>query len=401
MTTPAFVIKEDIHRPALSTDSQSDVISILFLVDQLTELGGGERILLQIAELLPPRFFRVTIVAFRSQPHPLTQTLPLDIRILPIARTWSIDGLRAARALRAIIREREVTLVHTFFETADIYGALVARCSGVRSLVSSRRDMGILRRRKHRISYQLMTPLYSRILTVSNQVRDMVIATDRVPPSKVVTIYNGVRPSIRKRSDVDIRARYKLPENLPLITTVANLQRWKGVDNFLRAAAVIHSQRPTARFVIAGEWTDTCLTRELFALRTHLGLDHCVYFLGNVDNVPALLEESSVFCLLSDSEGFPNVVLEAMNAGTPVVATAVGGTPEAIEHDVSGYLVPRGDFTDAAHHVIDLLDSPARRRSISGAARSRVHGRFSAEAMLAHYIDIYRQLSSPAYRFKN
>lgn len=370
-------------------------ISVLFLVDQLTELGGGERILLKIAQSLPPDRFQVTIVAFRSDPDPLIHTLPCEILIFPMKRTYGKDGLRVARMLRKLVRERQVDLVHTFFETSDLFGAVIAKLSGVRAIVSSRRDMGILRSAKHNIAYRTVSLLYDRVLTVSDQVRAETIRRDRLNPSKVVTIHNGI--SLKSfvgsaTTNRPFRAAHGIPKSAKIVATIANVQPWKGLDVFVRCAAEVHRTAPDVHFVVAGAFSDALLTAKLFDLTRELGLDDRMHWIGQTHEVYELLSETDVFCLLSESEGFPNVVIEAMAAGVPVVATRVGGTPEAVEHGSTGWLVEAGDHLAAAERVTTTLSDGTLRRSLSDAALACVKTKFTSEQMMASYIDVYESV---------
>jgi glycosyltransferase involved in cell wall biosynthesis len=368
--------------------------SILFLVDQLTELGGGERILLELAQGLPADEFETCVVSFRDMPNPIVWNLPCDIRVLNMRKTYGLEALRTALRLRRLIRERRFDLVHTFFETSDIFGLIVARLSGVRGVISSRRDMGILRTAKHNIAYRLLSWNFDAILTVSEQVRERVIALDRVKSSAVITVHNGIQAEKFASTGPPGRFRreYGLPANAPIIATIANLQPWKGVDVFLRCAAEVHRMAPEGHFVVAGEFSDPKLTEQLRALAKELKIDHVLHFLGSVSDVRELLSSTDVFCLLSRSEGFPNVVLEAMAAGVPIVATRVGGTPEAVDHGVSGWLTNPGDHQDAADRVLMLLNDTVMRKTMAAAGLNRVRTQFTRQAMIEKYAGVYKDV---------
>jgi glycosyltransferase involved in cell wall biosynthesis len=370
-------------------------ISILFLVDQLTELGGGERILLHIAHHLPPDRFRVLIVTFRGEPDRLIETIPCDIRILPMSRTYGPDAMRVACKLRALIREFEIDLVHTFFETSDLFGAIVAKLCGVRAIISSRRDMGILRGAKHNLAYRLISPLYDAVLTVSDQVRGTTIRRDRLAPSKVITIHNGVPTggdACCASGTSAFRTRHSIPEHARVVATVANVLPWKGLDVFVRCAAELHRHAPDVHFVVAGAFSDCRLTASMFALTRELCLEQHLHWIGATPSAKELLAESDVFCLLSTSEGFPNVVLEAMAAQLPVVATRVGGTPEAVVDGETGWLVAVNDHAEAAERLLELLNERALRISMGAAGLRRVHAHFTSEQMMARYIEIYERV---------
>lgn len=386
--------------------AQAAPLSILFLVDQLTEMGGGERMLLALARALAARGHAPAIVTFQGRLHPIAAEAvrPLaamaearpgecPVCVLPLRRVWDAKALRVAGALRGLIRARQPAVVHTFFETADLFGGAIALSCGAPALVSSRRDMGILRRGKHALAYRLITRRCGRVLAVSDQVRAEVLRRDHGRPARVLTIPNGVdlAPFLAPGPPVrESRAALGLPPAGPLITTIANLQPWKRLDWFLACAALVLKQQPDVHFAIAGQWSDTALHGELLALAASLGIAGRVHFLGPVPHAAALLRASTVFCLLSGTEGFPNVVLEAMAAGLPVVATRVGGTPEAMLEGQTGFLVEPGDHGAAAGHVLALLADQQLRARMGRCGFVHARECFSLERMVDRHESVYQ-----------
>ncbi len=368
--------------------------SILFIVDQLTQLGGGERALFDLARGLSSIGFRVSVVTFRSDPDPTASVLCDNITILPLTSCFSFEAVQVALQLRRIIRDEQVDIVQTFFESADTYGAIVARLSGVPVVISSRRDMGILRSARHRVAYRLLGPAYSAVLAVSDEVRRWHMKADSLRIDRVQTIHNGL--SVRRfdlHSDRHATRRaLGIPVEAPLVITVANIEEWKGIDVFLRAATLVRQSHPDAVFAIAGAWSNTALVEVLREQVRVLGIADCTWFLGKIADVTSLLLASDIFALLSRSEGFPNAVLEAMAARLPVVATAVGGTPEAVEDGVTGFLVPCADAATAAAHMNALLSDDSLRRKVGAAGRLRVERDFSLHQMICKHIELYDSL---------
>jgi glycosyltransferase involved in cell wall biosynthesis len=368
--------------------------SILFLVDQLTELGGGERCLFQLARELRHHGYHVSVITFRGDLNPEAHDLFDNITILPLRSCFSLGALRVTWALRSFIKRERVTIVQTFFESSDTFGALVARLSGVAHIVSSRRDMGFLRSRKHQIVYRVLSPLYSSVIAVSEQVRKWHLTSDHLREEQICVIHNAldVESYIATENSNDVRRTYGLPLNGAIITTIANVNHWKGVDVFLEAAAIVLDDHPDAIFVIAGDWTDLALMASLRTQAHRLGIERSVHFLGRIADVRPLLFASDVFALLSRSEGFPNAVIEAMAAGLPVVATAVGGTPEAVEDSVTGFLVDNEDYRWAAACTSSILSSPSMRSALGVAGRRKVEDCFSLQRMIQKHLEVYDAL---------
>ncbi|AFL87555.1 glycosyltransferase [Terriglobus roseus DSM 18391] len=370
---------------------QSKQRSVLFLIDQLTELGGAERMMFALADALPRHGYQVTVVTLRDQVSEEAHKLARDIVVLPIHSCFSLEGLRAIRTLVRMMREREVSLVQTYCESSDLIGVFAARLAGVHNLCSSRRDMGILRSLKHRVAYKFLAPLYTRVIAVSDGVAERHRQMDGLAAGRMAVIRNGVDlDRYRLKSDATrILPQLGIPTNMLLVTTVANVNRWKGLDVFLKAAALVRQRNADVHFAIAGDWTDGQHLKELRALAEQLCVTEYVHFLGHVDDVPSLLRASDVFLLLSRSEGFPNVVIEAMAASLPVIATDVGGTREALLDGVTGYLVADQDHHAAAQHMISLLSHANKRRLMGAAGRQLVEENFSIQTMVKRHMEVY------------
>lgn len=229
--------------------------------------------------------------------------------------------------------------MHTIFETSDIWGGLIAKLSGPTVLVSSRRDMGILRSTKHRIAYRLMGQLFDQVQAVSDEVRDYCIRADGLNPQRLVTLYNGIDvPNVM----LDNSTRNP-PMGLDLggashrIVTVGNIRRIKGIDVTVRTAAKVCRRYPRAVFLIVGALVEPQYYEEVKGLARTLNVAENVRFLGSSNDVFSLLKLCDIFCLLSRNEGFSNAVLEAMGCGLPCVVTEVGGNREAISEGRSGF----------------------------------------------------------------
>ena len=143
---------------------------------------------------------------------------------------------------------------------------------------------------------------------------------------------------------------------------------------------------PALRFQIVG---DGPRRHALEALAAARGLATHMEFLGHREDVPRLLASADAFVLSSRSEAFPNSAIEAMAAGLPVVASAVGGLLDLIDHGRTGLLVPPTDPERLAATLRSLIDDPARAASIGDAARAEVHQRYSFDRMIASFEDLY------------
>jgi glycosyltransferase involved in cell wall biosynthesis len=366
-------------------------LHVLFLIDHLIARGGGEGNLLKIVELMPRDLIRCSVATFRIDPE-IRKNIPVPVHVLPLRRVYDLGAARAAFQLQGLIRKERVDIVQTYFETSNLWGGLVAKLSGA-VLLSCRRDMGILRSTKHHVAYRLINRLADRVLAVSEEVKKYCIDVDRVSPSKISVIYNGV--DVQK-----IAATSALPVNLSsdltgpqhIITCVANLRHIKGIDLLIRATKKVCSEIPGVVLVIAGIVGDRGYSQEVRALVRSLGMENNVKLLGFIEDPVPLLKISTAFCLLSRSEGFCNALLEAMACGVPSVVSRVGGNPEAIVDGENGFLVPVEDPDAAAERLLFLLRNPEQARLMGLAARNTVISRFSADDMIHNLICLYNEL---------
>jgi glycosyltransferase involved in cell wall biosynthesis len=234
------------------------------------------------------------------------------------------------------------------------------------------------------------------VLSVSEQVRQHCITVDGFSPGKVSTLYNGIDLAWvdAARADMACRRSLGISEQVPLITTVGNIRRIKGLDILVRAADRVCRRYPAATFLIAGERPQDDYSEELEHLVKSLNLARNVIFAGNREDVLSILKTSDIFCLPSRSEGFSNALIEAMACALPCVATDAGGNAEALIDGLNGYLVQPEDPALLADSIVSLLDSPAKARELGLAARRTVEEQFTFGVMIEHLIHLYADLAS-------
>jgi glycosyltransferase involved in cell wall biosynthesis len=371
--------------------NHADLPHILLVLDQFPKtLGGGERIVLRLAALLPQYGYRASILTFAIHAESVVlKTAPCPIYVLPLQRTYGVTALRASFELRHLLRTHHVEIVQTFFESSDLWAGFVAKTMSPAKLIWSRRDMGILRTTKHRMAYRLMAGLPDAVFAVSERVRRHCIEVDGIDPDRVVTIYNGLNLSDLVESSIPGTATGKL-----VVTTVGNIRRVKGHDIFVKAAASILERFPNVSFSVAGDVLESDYLLELKDLVRDLNLSDHFHFVGGVTNLRQHLSAADIFVLPSRSEGFSNAIVEAMAASLPVVATKVGGNAEAVIDGVSGFLVPPEDPAALAAAIIRLLSDPYRAKAMGLAGRALVAEKFTTEAMMNRITHVYGKLIS-------
>jgi glycosyltransferase involved in cell wall biosynthesis len=366
---------------------------VLLVLDQIAKtLGGGERIVLKLASLLPQYGYRASIMTFSADPaSPGLHSPPCSIYLLPLRRTYDLSALRAAFELRRFLKQQRIQIVQTFFESSDIWGGLVTKTMSDAKLIWSRRDIGILRTRKHNIAYRLMAGTPDAVFAVSEQVRRHGIEVDRIDPARVQTIYNGINLADWKMASKQAKA-----PNEVLVTSIGNIRRVKGHDILIKAAALIVPRFPEVSFTIAGEVLEADYFLELQTLIRDLKLSDHFHFVGGVTNLGEHLSMADIFVLPSRSEGFSNAIVEAMAAALPVVATKVGGNAEAVKDQVTGILVPPEDPGALSAAIARLLSDPSQARAMGIAGKALAAENFTTVAMMNRITAVYRDLLVPA-----
>jgi glycosyltransferase involved in cell wall biosynthesis len=365
---------------------------VLFLIDHLLALGGGETNLLKVVQLMPPELVRCSIATFRIKPE-IRQSIAVPVHVFPWRRVYHWDAWKAAFALRKLIRDEHVDIVQTYFETSNLWGGIVAKLSGA-LLLSSRRDMGILRKTKHALAYRVVNRIADHVLAVSEEVKRFCIDADQIEPQKISVVHNGVDFN-RVSAENDGKNPFSGAEwagASHIITCVANVRRIKGIDVLVRTAQRVCRELPDAVFLVAGGLYELDYSEEVKQMISSLGLEKNVKLVGFVEDPVPLLKMSKAFCLLSRSEGFCNALLEAMACGVPSVVTRVGGNPEAINDGENGFMVAVEDDEAAAERLLFLLRNPDRAAEIGEKGRTSAQVRFSAETMIEKLINLYRDL---------
>jgi glycosyltransferase involved in cell wall biosynthesis len=360
-------------------------LRLLLVVDSL-EVGGAERHVADLAAALHRKGHEVEVacsvaggLAQRLQEagvpfRPLTERL-VKRRVSPAY----------ARGVGRLLKEKSFDLVHAHIYASAVAAAIATRKTGPRLVITEHTEASWQTWWTRRVS-RWAHGRASHTIAVSTPIRRRLIEKDRVPPDRVSLIPNAVIPA----PDDPPNLSGTLPDGWleePLVGVVARLQPEKGVATFLKAAALVSKASPGARFLVVG---DGPLREELRDLVGRLGVEDRVRFLGYRTEARALIRLLDVLVVPSLTEGSPLIVLEAMAAGVPVVASAVGGVPDQARHGEEGLLVPPGDPEALAGAMDELLRDPRRARRLGAAGRRRTENGFSHETLVRRIEGVYR-----------
>ena len=356
-------------------------------------LGGPERQMLDLARSLPSDIETV-FAAF--QEHGQCQPLLGAAREYGF-RTVVIEHdrprvLSACREIVQLLRHERADVLCTHGYKADLLGLPAARWAGVPIVAVSRGWTGAGRRAQvYEAVDRLALRWMDRVVCVSEAQRRKVLAAG-TPVRKACVIRNAIRTERFAKPDPHYRDRLQdlFPERRTAIVGAAGrLSPEKGFDILVQAAPAVVRQFPDIGFVLFGEGgTRASLAAQVRASR----LERHFVLAGFRPDLDQFIPCLDLLVLPSYTEGLPNVVLEALAAAVPVVATAVGGTPEVLEDGVSGYLVPAGEPVALANRIQDLLSLP-QRREFGRCGRQTVLQRFSFTAQAQAYQELFGTLN--------
>lgn len=300
--------------------------------------------------------------------------------------------MAAAFRLRKFVQTHRTDVLHTHNRTAHYYAVLATLGGRPRTVVNTSHGMGASRSKDRReLFFSYCASRTDCMVAVSEMVRQHMRERG-LPADKLQVVYNGIEadkyPGTNSLARARLCAELGLGDELRLVGTVGRLNRLKDPATLIRAFAHLHASRADTALVMIG---DGSLRGGLEEQVRELGLARSVRFLGDRDDVPALLAGLDVFAMSSLSEGFSIALLEACASSLPVVATRVGGNPEIINHDVSGLLVPSADPVALAGALQTLLDEPERARRLGAAGREWVVRHATLDAMTARYAEVYAQ----------
>ncbi len=306
---------------------------------------------------------------------------------------YPINQIRRLLQLRDVVKRTVPDILHAYFFWPIIYGRMLKLLGLVQYLVENREDQGFSWGRQEYFLLRLTRSLPDRVVCVSNAVREVVLAREGLDPNRVVVIHNGIAPTLHGRlGAVEARHELGLDPNHVVVGMVANLNRAvKGAANLLDAIPEVVGAVPAARFVLVGRVTDEGVLREQ---AERLGIQSYVVFAGFREDIDRFYAMMDVSVLTSFSEGLSITLLESMNAGLPVVATAVGGNPEVVVEGVTGYLVPAGDNHALSQKLVALLEDPDLRQRMGEAGRQRVNACFRIDRTAHRYLDLYGEMLS-------
>jgi glycosyltransferase involved in cell wall biosynthesis len=377
-------------------------LRVLLVISNL-EYGGAQRQIVELANAADPRRMDVQVCS-------LSDYVPLGVELNDAQRRLHVVDKRfkfdvsVVPRLAALIRRLRADVVQSYLFDAEIAVRLAGRAVGAALVVGSERNTDYTLKRRQLIAYRLTRPLVDLIIANSNAGAAFNRRVLGQPASKYRVVHNGVNTTRFHPGDgAEARAEFGIAPNEAVVGMFASFKAQKNHPLLFAAARRVIARVPHARFLFVGDqlWaglhgSDAYKVR-MQAMVDELGIrDRCV-FAGNRDDVDRLYRACDVTVLPSLFEGTPNVALESLASGVPVIATAVSDNERIIPDRQVGFIVPVGGDDVLAERLCELITNPELRTTLSVAARAWVEENFSPAALAAKTEAAFREaLSSRA-----
>jgi L-malate glycosyltransferase len=343
------------------------------------EPGGTERQMIEMVRRLDPSRWEVHLACFRAKGTWFQRAAEAAASVaeFPVHSFRTPRIVRHIRAFAGWCRARRIALVHTTELYSNIFGLPAAALAAVPVRIANRREINP-DKTPAQIAMQRAAYACAHRIAANSRAAAARLERERVPARKISVVPNGL----------DLRQFSLRVRRGPLrkVIVVANLRREKGHDVLIDAAGSVLDRHPDARFEVVGGGPEQAALLDRVRAR---GIQHAFSFLGHRDDVAARLAGADIFVLPSRSEAFPNAVLEAMAAGLPIVASAVGGIPELLADNCTGLLVPPGDPASLSARLCQLMEDSSLGSRIGDSARSEAQSRYSFDRMVAEFDRIY------------
>ncbi|MGQ0766684.1 MAG: glycosyltransferase [Gemmatimonadota bacterium] len=371
-------------------------IRIAYCLDSF-DSGGTELNAVRTAERLDRRRFEVHFACL-SRRGPLVdrvEAAAIPITEFRLSSLASLSAVTSARKMVRWLRSAGIDVLHAHDIYSNIFAVPCARAAGIPA-IASRRWWTETNRSEHVWLNRQAYRLARAVLANSDSVAQLVV-DEGVPRERVFTIPNFVDEAAFEPPPRDFvsaaRAELGIKPDDQVLGVIANLHPIKDHRTLLGALALVSGELPRLRTLLIGEGSER---QSLGELASSLGIGDRVIMAGRRPHSPSFHWVFDASALTSRGEGFPNSVVEAMAARRPIVATRVGGVPDAIDHEVSGLLVPAGDAKELAGALLRLFREEGLASRLAAKAQQTCRERFAGSVVLPRLTHAYESLATPS-----
>ncbi len=364
-------------------DKQHHILHVTHNMD----FGGTEQVIRQIASGLDPERFVSSIVCIDGKVGEMGKQMMVEgVSVHSIPRGSGLDRTSIA-ALRALIKQTGADVLHCHQYTPFCYGAFASVFLQVNVIFTEHGRFYPDRFTwKRRMANQLLYRLADHITCISQATREALDTYEWIPRQRVGVIYNGVREPEISSESAGVRSSLGITPDTLVLGTISRFDSIKNQAMMIEALATFSKTHSEVALIMSGDGPERS---RLEARAQTLGVSHLVHFTGFITNIGDYLDAIDIFLLTSFSEGTSMTLLEAMAVGKVIVATAVGGTVEVLEHERTALLIESDDTQALVDRLIELSIDQENRQRLSKAARLEYAERFSVQKMSNAYQVLY------------
>jgi glycosyltransferase involved in cell wall biosynthesis len=380
----------------MATAVRSARRTVLLLISDL-EFGGAQRQVIELANHMDPERFDVHVCSLADY-VPLSETLRGSGYRLHVIRKWHKFDFTVIPRLVSLLRKLQVDVLHTYLFDAEFFGRIAGRLAGVPVIVGSERNTSYELAKRNRWAYSLTRSCNDLIIANSNAGAEFNSRMFGLPKEKYRVVHNGVdTEKFTPRDASQLRRTFQIPDGCGVVGMFASFKPQKNHPLLLRAARHVLDRGLKVCFLFIGDELYKGMSdsgpyrKEVESVVDELDLRQHFFFLGNFADVENYYPLCDLTVLPSLFEGTPNVALESMACGVPVVATDVSDNSKVIPDGVAGFIVPSNDETLLAERIIRLLQDAPLRQRMSLAARDWVLQNFSSERLADKTAAVYEE----------
>ena len=352
--------------------------------------GGAERQLINYLRSADREKFRHTVMCLVARGELADQVVAVGIPVVPLRARARYAPVSLLRIVRWLKREN-VAVVHTHMHHAALWGRLAGVLAGVPVLVTTEHGKELWKNSLQVAIDRSLSRRTNRHIAVSQDGLEIRLRRERVAADRIVLIPNGVpipADPVNESGRQRIRSEFGLAPQTRLLGTVGRLIEAKGYEHLLGAMQILHREFPDLRWLAVGDGTQRA---SLIAMAATMGLSDTVIWAGTRTDVGDLLAAMDLWVMSSVREGLPMALLEAMAAQKPIVATQVGGIPDAVRDGHEAVLVAPGDPEVLARAISRMLRESRRAEALASAARQRAITEYSIDRVARRIEDVYLQ----------
>ena len=370
---------------------------VIWFIDGLGP-GGAEQLMTTLLNSFDRSCFEMRVCALQVRgsnliTRKLQQTgIPVDYVHIKRLR----NPLNIFRIL-GYLKKHKPDIIHTQLEFSDTLGNTAARLLGIPSVATIHTIENPSVRSKtywrHQLRWFVLRNFCTQVIAVSEKTRIHYIQQAKLPDDKITTMYNGIDlESFNVRNPLKLTAKRKslnLPDDAIVICTVAVLREQKGIQFVLTSLPAILEHIPNAFYLVVG---DGSYHQALKSISIAQGVEERVVFAGHRTDIPEILAVSNLFVLPTLGDALPTVLMEAMAAKLPIVASEVGGVPEIVNDRMTGLLVPPANASKLAEACLLVLQNKDFAKSLVMNAYEDAKQRFNVQLQARQLSELYLKL---------